>query len=372
MQPPNHHPPLSQPSVTQRPEFLPFSKSRLHIVSFTILKGHLLELIFGHTTCLSMQKEAGKRVPSSRNKHANTRRQPASEDQESHHGITGAHTSARPWPINSSKEVAERTTELVSAQLSEKLHIDPERKRYVIAIDYGTTFSAVAYAFAPERTADLSSVKVSNVRGYPSNGTGRSFDDQVPTVSLYIKRGERRYEWGNGVHRALHHPNSKIPTNTPTIELVKLLLSNAKELSEKKARLQSNLDGCGVSVPKAIADFLQEMWNNATARIALSDGECFFESCQKDLVLSVPPAWSANAVRVMQQAAALADLPEPEIVAEQEAAALLVLIEQGLSDRGNFQVIIFALYSLPRPLIIYFRLEISSWLSTQVAGLWYE
>jgi hypothetical protein len=321
-----------------------------------------------------MEKEPAKRAPSSRKKTVNTQRHRASEDPGSHHGITGAYTSARPWPINSSKEVVERATELVSAQLSEKLHIGPERtlKRYVIAIDYGTTFSAVAYAYAPERTADLNSVKVSNVRGYPSNGTGRSFDDQVPTVSLYIKRGERRYEWGNGVHRALHHPNSKIPANTPTIELVKLLLSNAKELSEKKARLQSNLNECGVSVTRAIADFLQEMWNNATARIALSDGESFFESCQKDLVLSVPPAWSANAVRVMQQAAALADLPEPEIVAEQEAAALLVLIEQGLSDRGNFQVIIFALYSLPRPLIIYFRLEISSWLSTQVAGLWYE
>ncbi|KIW18054.1 hypothetical protein PV08_02341 [Exophiala spinifera] len=199
-------------------------------------------------------------------------------------------------------------------------------------------FSSAAYAFASERTVDLSTVKPSYIRGYPSSGIGRSFDDQVPTVSLYLKRGDKKYEWGNGVRRALISQKSKTSANTPLVELVKLLLSDTKDLDNDKARIQSVLDQYGVSITRAIADFLHEMWRHALSRIAASDGEAFFESCQKDLVLSVPPAWSPNSVRIMQQAAELAELPEPDIVAEQEAAALSVLMEQGLNNRGNLQI----------------------------------
>jgi molecular chaperone DnaK (HSP70) len=232
------------------------------------------------------------------------------------------------------------------SQEFEKLHLDlpTKRKRIIIAIDYGTTFSAVAYYvcddddFEGSKKAGLNSIQPIIIRDYPGMVSRNSHESEVPTVSIYPNRGTSRYEWGNGVYSAFHNPNRQFPLDTPKLELVKLLLSEKEEAKKEHALLEQKLKKCGVTIVKVISDFLWELWKNAVDRIKLNEGQARFESSSKDLIISVPPSWSANAVRIMQKAAEQAGLPEPEIVAEQEAAALMVLSERSRDDKRHFQV----------------------------------
>jgi molecular chaperone DnaK (HSP70) len=232
----------------------------------------------------------------------------------------------------------------VTHQLRENLYIGPtlKSKRLVIAIDYGTTFSAVAYALDPDYgfqhdKIDLNLVALDVVSDYPLGSGGLTFNKEVPTISTYEKGSRAQYHWGNSVIQSLRDRNKKTTAQTPIIELIKLLLSNAEIVRPKQPALQETLDYHGVSLVKAIGDYLRELWNYSLLRIVESEGSAV-QSYQQDLVLSVPPDWSAEAVRTMQKAAEHAGLPEPEIVAEQEAAALMMLVDRRLHKREDLQV----------------------------------
>lgn len=210
-------------------------------------------------------------------------------------------------------------------------------RRCIVAIDYGTTFSSVAYIIVLQENASLDSVKPFAIRGYPSSNTGRNSDDDVPTVSLYNDRADKKFWWGYEVAEVLGSPRRLVSAGTPTIRLVKLLLSHEHHLEDRQGPLQEILDQCGITKTQAIADFLGKLWENAMQEIRHIEGSSRFEGFQKDLVLSVPPAWNAPAVRIMQKAASMAGIPQPQIVTEPEAAALIVLNEKGLSNE-NFKV----------------------------------
>ncbi|ETI26865.1 hypothetical protein G647_10311 [Cladophialophora carrionii CBS 160.54] len=227
-------------------------------------------------------------------------------------------------------------------RLARHLQVIPKH-RYTIAIDYGTTFSAVAHTSTSvtgpqdRKAVNLTSIKPSVIQQYPVGGGTRGWDDEVPTLSLYLGDGGREFYWGNGVFRVTNRPGVDA-TTVPILDLVKLDLSESEELKEERDRIQQKLRKSDVPITKAIADFLREVWRYTCQTIASEDGESHFQQSEKRVVLSVPPAWSAKAVRVMLEAAAEAGLPSPQIVAEQEAAALAVLIERGVDKKQDFQI----------------------------------
>lgn len=231
------------------------------------------------------------------------------------------------------------------------LRISPStpQSRIIVAIDYGTTFSAVAYYICDENelkgpnATELNSMNIVVIKDYPGNGTRDAHENEVPTISLYLNQGGTRYIWGNGVDLALRNPRCQIPVNTPKFELVKLLLSDDKRTKEHRARLKGKLERCGITDVKVIGDFLRELRNNAVNRIILNEGQAVFDRSVVTYVLSLPPEWSPPAIRTMLSAAKYADMPVPEIVAEQEAAALMVLSERARNKNEDIQVASFAL-----------------------------
>ena len=243
----------------------------------------------------------------------------------------------------------ETPAEYLAAQLDAELLIGLRRphQRYIIAIDYGTTFSAISYAVyeadsekglsLAEFDSFIKGIKPKVVRRYPgSSSKNLPYKTEVATISIYTNGSNENYAWGNAVFKA-RLPNSNVPANTPILEHLKLQLSDTPETEEKRRQTAIVLKACGVLAVKAIADFLRELWKHAEWYITNEAGSVF-RNAQKDLVISVPPCWSPKALRTMMCAVTMANLPTPVFVSEPEAAALQVLIDRGTGDRGGFVV----------------------------------
>ena len=244
----------------------------------------------------------------------------------------------------------ETPAEHLATKLDTKLLIGPQRSRlrYIIAIDYGTTFSAISYATYkadPEKRLTpagfdtlIKETKPKVVRKYPSasNRVNLPYTTEVATISMYPNGSNENYAWGNGVFRAWL-PSSNVPANTPILEYVKLLLSNTPGTEERRKQTSAVLKACGVHAVKAIADFLRELWKYANEYI-FKEASSLFRDAQKDLVISVPACWGPEALRTMMRAATMAGIPTPVFVSEPEAAALQILIDRGTDDLDGFDV----------------------------------
>ncbi|KAF9995196.1 Heat shock 70 kDa protein 12A [Entomortierella chlamydospora] len=186
---------------------------------------------------------------------------------------------------------------------------DPEDYPIVVAIDFGTTFSGCAYAYAPEDK------EVRTITSWPKQNVQYA---KTPTLNLYKKvNGEyKMVEWGW---------KSKLPMETPAA-------SKYIQLYQYKPHLDEGLDmkpwSNKVSVPDAISDYLRALHEYVADKILQEFGRSYsrksFRYC-----LTVPAMWSDKAKDVMRKAAIRAGLikaaDHPDrlmLVSEPEAAAL--------------------------------------------------
>ncbi|KAG0308149.1 hypothetical protein BGZ98_008806 [Dissophora globulifera] len=186
---------------------------------------------------------------------------------------------------------------------------DPEDFPIVVAIDFGTTFSGCAYAYAPDdKEARL-------ISAWPKQNIQYA---KTPTLNLYkeVNGEQKMVEWGWRSKLAMESPSS----------------SQYTQLYQYKPYLDENLDmktwTNPVSVPDAISDYLHSLHEYATDKILQEFGPSYsrqkFRYC-----LTVPAMWSDKAKDVMRQAAIRANIiseaDHPDrlmLVSEPEAAAL--------------------------------------------------
>ncbi|KAG0019855.1 hypothetical protein BGZ80_005180 [Entomortierella chlamydospora] len=177
------------------------------------------------------------------------------------------------------------------------------------AIDFGTTFSGCAYAYAPEDK------EAKSITTWPKQNVQYA---KTPTLNLYqeVNGKYKMVEWGW---------KSKLQMESPAA-------SKYVQLQQYKPRLDENLVltpwNNKVSVPDAISDYLRAFHEYVADRILQEFGRSHsrksFRYC-----LTVPAMWSDKAKDVMRKAAIRAGLitaaDHPDrlmLVSEPEAAAL--------------------------------------------------
>ncbi|KAF9901100.1 Heat shock 70 kDa protein 12A [Linnemannia zychae] len=188
-------------------------------------------------------------------------------------------------------------------------YFDPEEFPIVVAIDFGTTFSGCAYAYAPDdREARL-------ITAWPKQDIQYA---KTPTLNLYklVDSKYKMVEWGW---------KSKLEMESPSA-------SKHIQLSQYKPYLDENLSLTPwkdvVSVPDAISDYLHAFHEYAAEKILQEFGPSYSRNCFR-YCLTVPAMWSDRAKDVMRRAAIKAqlitDADHPGrllLVSEPEAAAL--------------------------------------------------
>ncbi|KAH6669961.1 Hsp70 family protein-like protein [Halenospora varia] len=181
----------------------------------------------------------------------------------------------------------------------------------IVALDFGTTFSGIAYAFANGEKKP----EVVSIMEWPGSQGLRQ--PKTPTHICYDPNDKSSYTWGQQKH-AGH-----------VIQGVKLLLepndsSRPEYFTKSKIGELNELP----KSPTAIAaDFMRAAYVHAMSKIESSVLKAYVDTCQKRFVLTVPAAWSDQAKSATQQAARQAGFHDIELIKEPEAAAMYTLHE---------------------------------------------
>ncbi|KAL4790417.1 hypothetical protein BDV19DRAFT_402038 [Aspergillus venezuelensis] len=213
------------------------------------------------------------------------------------------------------------------------LALHEEDDQLVIGIDFGTTFSGVAWATPESFEAD----QINLISAWP--GTGRE-EGKAPSELLY---DEGRTMWGYN-----------IPGGAETVRGFKLLLLRDEDLtedvksSEFYLRARKMLRDTGKTVVGLIADYLRGLWKHTIETINRSLGDYVVDGLKFHVVITVPAIWKAYARQGMKDAAKSAGILKSRkagettlsFVPEPEAAALSTLCERGRRiKKGDVYVI---------------------------------
>ncbi|KAI1425003.1 hypothetical protein F5Y12DRAFT_397991 [Xylaria sp. FL1777] len=192
----------------------------------------------------------------------------------------------------------------------------------VIGIDFGTTFSGVAWATA----ADFASDQVNIITSWP--GTGRE-EGKAPT-EIFYEYGEM--SWGY-----------LVPSDGDPVRWFKLLLVQEEDLdptlrsSEFILRARQFMRVEGKTAVDLISDYLHALWAHTLQTIAKARGQTVLDALRFHVVITVPAIWKGYARRDMQQAAKNAGILDDRLAGETrlsfapepESAALSTLTEPG-------------------------------------------
>lgn len=182
--------------------------------------------------------------------------------------------------------------------------------RLVVAIDFGTTYSGIAYCF-PEK------LPTGNLRGIQT-WPGSIGADKIPTVVKYDSANPGHFEWGAPVESSRHNiigikllldPDQTLPWHVPQTDIETTL----KLLPPSKS-------------PKDVAtDFLRAIKTYGISHIQTQVAKTNLDAFDIEYVMSVPAVWSDAAKNATLEAAEFAGISPVTLVKEPEAAALYSL-----------------------------------------------
>ncbi|CAK7206639.1 hypothetical protein SEUCBS139899_009441 [Sporothrix eucalyptigena] len=204
----------------------------------------------------------------------------------------------------------------------------------VIGIDFGTTYSGVAWA----TRIDFENNQINFITSWPGNGRE---EGKVPTELWYDD--DDGPVWGY-----------EVPADGDPFRWFKLLLLRTEDLdpelstSDFVIRTRTMMEESGRKVAGLITDYLRLLWEHIMSTIERARGEAVVEALAIHVVITVPAIWKGYARQAMKDAATksgildsrLAGATKLTFVPEPEAAALSTLIEQGSGVQlGNVYVI---------------------------------
>ncbi|TVY51093.1 Heat shock 70 kDa protein 12B [Lachnellula cervina] len=183
----------------------------------------------------------------------------------------------------------------------------------VVALDFGTTFSGIAYAFANGNKPDVISIM-----DWP--GLEGFQQPKVPTLISYDGKGA--FTWGGQKHKG------------DVVQGVKLLLDpdQPRPLYLPESTAKSDLKRLAKPPVEVAADFIKAMYQHAMMKIESQIPQEYLRMCQKEFVLSVPAVWSDKAKDTTLKAAKQAGIHPITLIKEPEAAAMYTL--HTLQDRA--------------------------------------
>ncbi|KAI1084122.1 actin-like ATPase domain-containing protein [Whalleya microplaca] len=214
-------------------------------------------------------------------------------------------------------------------KLSEAMDIGPtsyeSEDRVIIALDFGTTFSGVAYAFCnPGKKAE-----VIPILDWPGQKGYRQ--PKIPTVILYDPDDLTKFQWGG-----------QVGWRTESVQGVKLLLDpdQQRPFYLPTGNIKNEIKKLPKEPLDVAADFIGAIYNHALSKIESASVKEYFQLCQKQFVLSVPAVWSDKAKDKTLRAAKKAGIHPVTLIKEPEAAALYTLFnhERALHPGDAFVV----------------------------------
>ncbi|KAF4897706.1 Heat shock 70 kDa protein 12B [Colletotrichum fructicola] len=203
----------------------------------------------------------------------------------------------------------------------------------VIGIDFGTTFSGVAWSTA----ADFARNEINLVTSWPGSGTQEA---KAPT-ELFYEYGQ--VMWGYD-----------IPLDADPIRWFKLLLVKDEDLtkelrnSEPLVHARKFVDETEKKPVELIADYLRALFEHTLYVIRKARGQSVLDALRFHVVITVPAIWQDYARQDMEQAAEMAGIMDSRpagqtkltFAPEPEAAALSTLYESGRNlNKGDVFVI---------------------------------
>ncbi|KAI1428888.1 actin-like ATPase domain-containing protein [Xylaria sp. FL1777] len=197
--------------------------------------------------------------------------------------------------------------------------------RVVIALDFGTTFSGIAYAFSnPGRRAE-----VVPILDWP--GLEGHRQPKVPTLVSYNPDDPTKFKWGG-----------QVDWRSEAVQGVKLLLDPKQQqpMYLPANHLRNELKKLPKDPVDVAADFIGAIYSHALSKIEAAGVKEYFHMCQKEFVLSVPAVWSDFAKDRTLRAAKKAGIHPVSLIKEPEAAALYTLYvhERALTNGDVFVV----------------------------------
>lgn len=161
------------------------------------------------------------------------------------------------------------------------LNFAESENKIIIGIDFGTTYSGVAYLFTGVDKPEP--IPITEWPG--AKGANRP---KVPTLIRYEKPPDRSYQWGYEIAHSM---------DADKIEAIKLLLDpdHPKPLYVPQSNTKAELKRLGKPAIDVATDYLQALYKHALSKIEASWPEDYLQMLQKEFVLSVPAVWSDKA-----------------------------------------------------------------------------
>ncbi|KAF5975590.1 Hsp70 chaperone protein [Fusarium coicis] len=278
---------------------------------------------------------------------------------------------------------------------------DPFPKRLIIAVDFGTTYSAVSYVDVPQGcpSDSVDSRSIRSIGNYPENYNYHYNDPmgkEVPTEVIYpldrhfrdhfnldnpeghleneddvevpvpdedgdismLSDVSEEFRWGYRVHEVWNRPSTHSNTTNQPLSRFKLLLDNSEMTESVRQQVRETINTLKrrnvIQGPlHVIADFLTYLLEHTRSQLRRQG---FDDSYEKEMILCVPAIWTQKACREMQAclAAAMkranftrADLQNKSIdnlfiVSEPEAAAAHMLSTSAEIKSGDCFVLLDA------------------------------
>ncbi|KAM0256669.1 hypothetical protein ACHAQJ_004823 [Trichoderma viride] len=199
----------------------------------------------------------------------------------------------------------------------------------VIGIDFGTTFSGVAWA----RSSRPEQVNI--ITSWRSHFSFNSDKEKVPTIISYEKKDGAPL-WGYVA-----------PLGEASIKWFKLCLLDKEDIpmyllnSGHVETTRGSLEKSNAHVVDVISDYLRELWQYSVGCIERAEGTSIVEVSAFKVVVTLPAIWPAYAQFRMKEAIEKAGIltirdaadTTLEFISEPEAAALATL--QDMSDRAD-------------------------------------
>ncbi|KAI0540237.1 hypothetical protein GGR58DRAFT_523015 [Xylaria digitata] len=199
----------------------------------------------------------------------------------------------------------------------------------VIGIDFGTTFTGVAYDYLRQSNQDQSDPTPLPITLWPaSNDYGENSDSpKVPSSIAYTPNGP--VAWGQ-----------QVSDEQWAIRWFKLLLLDENDLQQhlknsehiKKAR--EAIQNTGKDIVTIISDYLERVWDHVLEDITRARGRQFVNTRSFHVVITVPAIWQDYAIERMDWALKKAGILNKRpgcadtthtFVSEPEAAALAAI-----------------------------------------------
>lgn len=204
------------------------------------------------------------------------------------------------------------------------------RTKFIIGLDYGTTFSSVSYVkFDPDNPpVSLRGEQIRSVTHWPGAGN-RSRNPDVPSESWYLGG---QFHWGYGTRKAImESDDDNLDCRNRIIQYAKLLLpGDQKDTRGPRQELKRTLHKAKKDEIDVTKDYLFEVLSHT--KKFLEGREGLDAGCEVELVFCVPAGWPHKAIRTMQEilldiarAINLGELAPPYVLNEPEAAAAYIL-----------------------------------------------